>query len=285
MEAKPSVKTRLIYSLHHVRLEEKMIGKRKVMIVVLVVGLAAALWADDGADPEPGLLISRVVEDSPAERAGLIRGDILLEIDGKEVESPAELREILSEYKAGQRATLLILRGGNERDVTVTLEERLYRPALGLEFSMHFGGGLGFPHMEFFGGTRLGVIIVDVIEDSPADKAGLEPMDAILSIDGEQVPPHEFSEIIAGHSPGERVTLEVSRRGEEGAEPFEVTVRLGENDDGGGFLGIRYSRLPLGSVIGPEFRDHFKRGFRDRRDDDMRGIFRYRFPLEEGSDI
>ena len=234
------------------------------------------------------MLVSGVIEDSPAEKAGLIRGDILLEIDGKEVENIAEIREILSDYKAGQRTVLTILRGGAERKVTLNLEERLFRPALGLEFANSFGNSFDFPRMRFFGGERFGVIIQELIDDGPADRAGLKPMDAILSVDGERVPPMEFSEIIANHSPGDRITLEISRPGDDGDEPFEVEVQLGKNDDGGGLLGIRYSHMGMGFEMGSEMREHlrdFERGFRDQRENGRRGEYRFTVPMEEKSDI
>ena len=252
-----------------------MTGKRTFVIAVLIVGMAAALFAQD----EQGLLISRVAEDSPAEKAGLIRGDILLEIDGKPAESTAELRELLSDYKAGERAVLTILRGGDERKVTVTLEERLYRPALGLEFAHSFD----FPGMRFFGDRQFGVIVMDVIKDGPADRAGLKPMDAILSIDGEQVMPMDFSENIASRSPGDRVTLEISRPGEE--KELEVEVRLDKNDDGGGFLGIRYSHTGMHFEMAPGMRDNFRERFDDRNSNGRGREFRFTLPLEENSEI
>ena len=257
-----------------------MTGKRILMTVALVVGLVTVLWAEE----EPGLLISGVVEDSPAETAGLIRGDILLEFDGKEVESSAELREILSDYRAGQRVVLTILRGGDERKVTLNLEDRLYRPVIGLEFATRFN----LPRMAMVRGRQTGVIIVEVMEDGPAEQAGLEPRDAILTIDGERVAPEEFSEIISSRSAGDRVTFEISRPGDDGDEPFEVTVRLGENDDGGGYLGIRFT-YP-GSLFGfvPEVRGHLEdleRGLRGRFEEQKRGGFRLQLPMEEKTEI
>ena len=265
-----------------------MTGKRIFTIAFLIVGMAVSLWADE----EPGLLISGIVEDSPAAKAGLIRGDILLEIDGKPVENVAEIREILDDYKAGQRTVLTISRGGSERKVTLNLEDRLYRPVLGLEFANSYGRSFDFPRMRVFPderfGFRFGVVVTEVIKDGPADRAGLKPMDAIISIDGERVVPIEFSESIASRSPGDRVTLEISRPGDDGDEPFEVEVRLDKNDDGGGFLGIRYSHMGMGFEMGPgmgdRFRD-FERGFRDHFENGRREEFRFTLPMEEKSDI
>ena len=267
-------------------------NKKITIFIVLLVAMAALSAYAQGpgrgsrglrggqkfaTDDEPGLLVSGVVADSPAEEAGMVRGDVLLAIDGKEVESTHDIREILSEYKAGQRVTLTVLRGGDETSVTLNLEDRLYRPILGLEF---LGGG--YSGINMFRGPRFdtGVIVVEVIEDGPADNAGVEPRDAILSVDGERVSPGEFQELIASHEPGDRITLEISRPGEDGDEPFEIVVRLGENDDGGALLGVRYG-FPGAMMFDfmPEFRERMERFDRDLRGR-MEG-YRIQIPIEE----
>ena len=244
--------------------------KRIVIVAILAVGLVGAIWGQE----DEGLLISRIGEDTPAERAGLIRGDVLLAIDGNELDSVYDLHELLDEYRAGQRVSLLILRGGNERTVALTLEDRLNRPILGIDFA----GGMG--HMEFghmrFGdmGTgmirpfrsQMGVIVTEVIEDSPAESAGIEPRDAIISIDGENVSPDEFAESIAARSPGEKVVLEISRPGRRDSETLELTVALGENDDGGALLGIRFTFPGFGMHMEPDLKFRFGEIERDQRD-------------------
>ncbi len=67
-----------------------------------------------------GALVTEVVEDSPAERAGLRQGDIILEVNGETL-SEISLSEMLSDYDPGDEIELLIWRQGRERTVTVTL--------------------------------------------------------------------------------------------------------------------------------------------------------------------
>ena len=120
--------------------------KRLLLVLVVLASVTAGAFSasegevdDSGSgfvravDSGPGILISSVLEDSPAERAGLIRGDILLQVDGTDVESTAELRDFFADYDAGADVVLTISRGGEEREVAATLETRLYRPALGIE--------------------------------------------------------------------------------------------------------------------------------------------------------
>lgn len=81
---------------------------------------------------EPGILVVHILEDSAAQTAGIIRGDVILTVDGTEVNSMAELQKILQEKEAGQTVQLGILRGGQAQTLEVSLETRYNRPILGL---------------------------------------------------------------------------------------------------------------------------------------------------------
>jgi serine protease DegQ len=70
------------------------------------------------------LLIVGITADSPAGRAGLIVGDVVLAFDGHPVESPEDLLDLLTGARIGQAVTLHVLRGGSARDVAVTPGER-----------------------------------------------------------------------------------------------------------------------------------------------------------------
>jgi serine protease Do len=72
---------------------------------------------------EEGALVVSVVEDSPAEVAGIQAGDVILEVAGEAVDGPGDLIEILSEQEAGP-TTILLMRDRQERTLTVELEER-----------------------------------------------------------------------------------------------------------------------------------------------------------------
>lgn len=218
---------------------------RKVIPIALAFLLAASGWiwsqaappgpgpGSDGA-PQKGLLVSEVLPDSPAQKAGLLRGDILLSVDGKEIDTLRDLRETLSAYRAGQRVTLGIQRGGQARSVPLTLEDRLYRSALGLRFA---------PSPDRIGAAPPGVWIVEVQDDSPAAKAGLRRGDAILSVDGQPATPQAVLDAVRSRRPGDTVSLQVARRG---ADRREVRVELASGRDGAPYLGIRMAAAPFG---------------------------------------
>jgi serine protease Do len=73
---------------------------------------------------ERALLVVAITRQSPAEAAGVIVGDILLEFDGKPTESPEDLLDLLIGSRIGQTVAARTLRGGSARDVQMTVAER-----------------------------------------------------------------------------------------------------------------------------------------------------------------
>jgi serine protease Do len=84
-----------------------------------------------------------------------------------------------------------------------------------------------------------GVIILEVEDASPADKAGLRSGDIITAIDNERLSPRrDIGDMVGEHNPGDVITLDVL---DSSREERSVTVTLGESDSGEAFLGIRYA--------------------------------------------
>jgi len=72
----------------------------------------------------PGLLVVNVAAGSPAATAGVIVGDVLLEFDGRPLESPEGLLDLLASERVGHEAALKILHGGRPEDVRLVVGER-----------------------------------------------------------------------------------------------------------------------------------------------------------------
>lgn len=73
---------------------------------------------------EQGLLVVSVTGGSPAEAAGIIIGDVVLEFDGQPVRTPEQLLDLLLGDRVGRSVTMRVLRGGSLVDVTVVVGER-----------------------------------------------------------------------------------------------------------------------------------------------------------------
>jgi S1-C subfamily serine protease len=91
-------------------------------IVTQPVRLPAALGEQLGQGT--ALLLSSVQPGSPADQAGLVLGDVLLAFEGTPLRHPGDLLPLLDEERIGREATLKVLRGGEARDVRITVGAR-----------------------------------------------------------------------------------------------------------------------------------------------------------------
>jgi S1-C subfamily serine protease len=215
-----------------------------------IVYATSASQTDNPAvdDPDSGILVAAVVPNWPAAKAGVVRGDILLQVDGQPVNSSRELQRYLAGLEAGDEVELTVLHGDDERTLIATLDERYGRPYLGLRSCVELPlleemEALGdLPHWDELPITPEDptATITRVVPDSPADQAGLESGDRVVAVDGRELDTeHDLADLITALEPGDTVTLEIERSEEE---RVEVTVELGEHPEreGVAYLGVEY---------------------------------------------
>jgi serine protease Do len=130
-----------------------------------------------------GVLVSDVTDGSPAARAGLKRGDVILHLGRIPISSPGDYREALAEFTPSDRIRLILLRKGKEMSVRVKPTTFPLEIALDLVYRR-----LGIRVAEMDRATRRqyglkgGVIIGEVRRDSEAGRIGLERGDLILKV-------------------------------------------------------------------------------------------------------
>jgi serine protease Do len=174
-----------------------------------------------------GVGVTEIVKDSPAEKAGLRKDDVIVKFDGESVTSARKLNRLVSEAAPDHTVRLSFMRGGVEQEVSVTLAKRnetqnvfggsmpseVWRdfPNGGMKinpgpmeispgqegpFVFSFGGGrrIGISTQsltkqlaDYFGVKDGGLLVTSVNENSPAAKAGLKAGDVIIAVDGEKV--------------------------------------------------------------------------------------------------
>ena len=105
------------------RLDADWFGKRAHLGVSLV-DLTDELREHFGAPKDAGLLVSSVEDGSPADKSGIQTGDIIVAIDGKDVQSTSELRKALREKKDGDTVRVEVLRGRARQTFVATVVER-----------------------------------------------------------------------------------------------------------------------------------------------------------------
>ncbi len=93
------------------------------MLGVEILPMSEDLRAHFRAPKDSGLLVNRVVKDSPADRGGVRAGDVILEVDGQEISDSGDIRDALSDHKAGDRVPVKVVRDGNDVTLDVTLDE------------------------------------------------------------------------------------------------------------------------------------------------------------------
>ena len=192
-----------------------------------------------------GAVVQNVAPRSPASRAGIQPGDVVVGVGGKPVDGASALTRSVSSVPPGGKATLSLFRSGKKHDVQVTVTQRPDEEALARgEISPEEGGGqqgpaerkgaekLGIrvapltPDLAHELGTQgdQGVVVVQVTPDGPADKAGIQRSDLILQVGNQQVNSVEqLVSAVGKMKPGEVALLRVRR----GQQAQFVAVRLG----------------------------------------------------------
>lgn len=144
-----------------------------------------------GLDRPQGALVSRVRDDSPAKRAGLLVGDVIVELDGRPVERSAMLPQLIGSVRPQEDVRLVVLRNGERIPVVVRLEEA---PGLRVAVTPESVGaasdgrlGVQVADLEdsrrrFEELSEYGVLVTQV-DEGAARRGGLREGDVILRVD------------------------------------------------------------------------------------------------------
>lgn len=151
---------------------------------VSIQPLTPELAQSFGLEKVNGALVNRVFPDSPAEKAGVQRGDVLLSFAGKEVRGVRELQLLVASTPVGKTAPLVVLRDGRELSLSVTVAEQKSTPA---EEKVPAGHKVsqGITVAPFADGP--GVQVVEVAPESSAAEAGVHAGDVILAVNRKDV--------------------------------------------------------------------------------------------------
>jgi serine protease Do len=166
-----------------------------------------------------GIIIAQVLKGSPADRAGLKVGDIIVEVDGIKIDRVRDLQLKIMRTKPGTEVRLKIIREGKPREILVRVGE-LPEKVKGKQRRFE-GKGLGLtlrnmtPQEEARTGVK-GIVVVGVVPGSPAHHSGLRPGDIIMRVNHKRVKRvEEFYKIIEDLKElGKTKALLLVRRGE-----------------------------------------------------------------------
>jgi serine protease Do len=162
---------------------------------VMIQQVTPDLADNFGLDRPIGALVGQVVPDSPADKAGLNAGDVIIEYNGKEVSQMSMLPAMVANTSVGEKANIVLIRDGQKQNITVEIgkledvdsvladTETGTSKKIGMtvqEITPKLAESLGIEEIQ-------GLIVSDIITGSVAAEAGILRGDIILEINREKV--------------------------------------------------------------------------------------------------
>jgi serine protease Do len=174
-----------------------------------------------------GALVAEVMEDTPAQRGGMERGDIIISFDGKEVETPNELQRIVASTPPDKKVKAKVIRDGKIETLTVkvgTMPEEITETEKAITTDLGLTVQTLTPDLaEQFNWSRdeKGVLITGVDPSGAGAEAGLRRGDLIKEIDRQNVESTEdYRKILGEAKKGESVLFLIKR----GTRTFYITL-------------------------------------------------------------
>ncbi|MEW5702345.1 MAG: PDZ domain-containing protein [Candidatus Zixiibacteriota bacterium] len=261
------------------------------------------LAESEGVKDVEGVFVSGVIEDSPADKAGIKKGDVIIRFDGKDTPTTSRLTRLIEWSDPGETKEIVVLRGGKEMPLKVEItankdREREFEwiteppdvdmevpepPAAPRAFTFSLGQlstsrigvalyDLSDQLAEHFGAKDGGALINEVEKDGPADKAGLQAGDVIVEIDHKPVRnTNEVRKAIQKKDDGDIATVMVIRSPSE-QKTVDVKVESSDTWSGSG-MPRRFHVMPDNATM--KLRDAIRaqRSARDEMMQDWRQDF------------
>ncbi len=228
----------------------------------------------EDSEVKEGALLLEILDDSEAEQIGLKEDDIFVEFEGEKIKTAKQLYNLVKDIEEEKKVMFKINRDGkimdfeatmkkieagdvyhvniDNDDVDVMIAGDLPKPHTGIMipkmknyrvFSGSDKGGflgvmtddLSESMLEYFE-VEYGVLVEEVVKDSPAEKAGFQAGDVIYKVEGREI--HDYQDLVRTlnyYDPEDEVKIEYSRKGSKKS----IEVKLGKKD--GHRFGYKFS--------------------------------------------
>ncbi len=180
-----------------------------------------------------GVKVEDTVPGSPAELAGLQADDIIMQINGINIDTGKQVREVINQYQPGDTVELHYLSDNTRKTINVSLAKRRsnFFPGLSLLETRTKHLGLKLQNLtdqlkDFFE-VEHGVLVAEVIEDTPAHTAGILAGDILIYVNRQPIENiNQLQSIIKHKKTGDLLSLELIRKDDR----LDVQVELDETD-------------------------------------------------------
>jgi len=175
---------------------------------------------------EKGVFVSKVIADSPADEAGLERGDLITSFAGEKITSVDQLRWLAASTEPGTKVKIDVIRDGKPKTLTVKLEERPAREELSIRPEPQVEPKeaenlvLGVTVRDLTAEEKRdyeveqGVIVERVKAGSLADRAGIQPGDVLVKVNKTPVSDvRELKRLKGDLEKSEIILFQINRRG------------------------------------------------------------------------
>ncbi len=174
-----------------------------------------------GLKTAEGALVGEVTKDSPAERGGLERGDVIISFDGKKVGEMSSLPPMVAETPVGKGVEVVVIRKGKEKRLMVTIGELEEKPTVAeapAEIEQMFGLSVQELTPELAKSLSLegekGVVVSSVERRGSAYEAGIQRGDLIQEIENEPVEDmDDYKRIMQEAASKKQILMVVKHRG------------------------------------------------------------------------
>jgi len=139
-----------------------------------------------GINRNKGVVIARVEADSPADKADMRVGDVIVEVNGRDVSNSAQVRNEIGLLRIGESVKIQVLRNGKSKTLTATVEDQISAKIQGAKLSKRLAGAeFGEVNEETSRGSVYGIEVLSV--SGKAASSGLRKGDIILSVNKQRV--------------------------------------------------------------------------------------------------
>lgn len=182
---------------------------RRGMLGVIMQNLTPDLARAFGLNVHQGVVISQVVENSAASKAGLKAGDVIADINGESVKSASAMRNMVGLMRVGAKMDITVIRDGKEKKLTAFIEDEVEQSIAGEKISPKLAGAEIESHDE--GGNQY-LVVSEVLRGSAAWNARLRKGDLIISVN--RAPVKTLSDLKNAVNEGDQQILFNVQRGQ-----------------------------------------------------------------------